>query len=62
MDVSPEDVRPATGDRLVARAVAVAVSKSRAVWRCAVFAFKDGEEKLCALAQGTIARLGAEAA
>ena len=51
-------VRPAFGERLVARAEAVAVSKSQAVCRCDVFAIKDGAEKLCAMAQGTIARLG----
>lgn len=51
-------VRPATGQRLVARADAVHVSKSQAVCRCDVFAIADGTEKLVAVAQGTIARLG----
>jgi uncharacterized protein (TIGR00369 family) len=51
-------VRPAVGERLIARAVAVAVSKSQAVCRCDVFVLNGGEEKLCAMAQGTIARLG----
>ena len=50
-------LRPAVGDWLVARADAVHVSRSQAVCRCDVFAVKDGEEKLCAVAQGTIARL-----
>jgi uncharacterized protein (TIGR00369 family) len=50
-------VRPAVGDRLVARAQAVHVGKSQAVCRCDVFAVVNGEEKLCAIAQGTIARL-----
>jgi uncharacterized protein (TIGR00369 family) len=50
-------VRPAVGERLIARAEAQAVSKSQAVCRCEVFAVKDGTEKLCALAQGTIVRL-----
>lgn len=50
-------VRPAVGERLIARAEAQAVSKTQAVCRCEVFAVKDGHEKLCALAQGTIARL-----
>jgi len=53
-------LRPALGERLVARADAVAVSKRQAVCRCEVFAVKDGAEKLCALAQGTIARLGGD--
>lgn len=52
-------VRPAVGTRLVARAQAVAVSASQAVCRCDVFAVDDAGEKLCALAQGTIVRLGA---
>jgi uncharacterized protein (TIGR00369 family) len=51
-------VRPAVGERLIARASADAVSKTQAVCRCEVFAVKDGVEKLCALAQGTIVRLG----
>jgi uncharacterized protein (TIGR00369 family) len=50
-------VRPAVGERLIARATADAVSKTQAVCRCEVFAVKDGAEKLCALAQGTIVRL-----
>ena len=49
-------VRPAVGERLIARASAEAVSKTQAVCRCEVFAVKDGAEKLCALAQGTIVR------
>jgi uncharacterized protein (TIGR00369 family) len=47
-------VRPAVGDRLVARAEAVHVGKSQAVCRCEVFAVSATGEKLCALAQGTI--------
>jgi uncharacterized protein (TIGR00369 family) len=53
-------VRPAVGERLIARASAEAVSKTQAVCRCEVFAVKDGAEKLCALAQGTIVRLAAD--
>lgn len=47
-------VRPAVGDRLVARAEAVHVGKTQAVCRCEVFALGATGEKLCALAQGTI--------
>jgi uncharacterized protein (TIGR00369 family) len=47
-------VRPAVGDRLVARAEAVHVGKTQAVCRCEVFAVSAVGEKLCALAQGTI--------
>ena len=50
-------VRPATGERLIARAKAVHVGKSQSVCTCEVFAVTGGEEKLCAIAQGTIARL-----
>ena len=49
--------RPAVGERLIARAVAVSASKSQAVCRCDVYVVAGGVEKLCALAQGTIARL-----
>jgi len=50
-------VRPAIGERLIARARAAHVSKSQAVCQCEVFVIKAGEEKLCAVAQGTIAKL-----
>lgn len=50
-------VRPAVGERLIARARAVHVGSSQAVCTCEVFAVQGGAEKLCALAQGTIARL-----
>jgi uncharacterized protein (TIGR00369 family) len=55
-------LRPAVGERLVARAESVAVSKSQAVCRCEVFVQAGGQEKLCALAQGTIVRLGGDPA
>ena len=50
-------VRPAIGERLIARARAVHVSQSQAVCQCEVFAVTAGQEKLCAIAQGTIAKL-----
>ncbi|MBW8468446.1 MAG: PaaI family thioesterase [Thiobacillus sp.] len=52
-------LRPAIGEHLIARAEAVHTGKSQAVCRCDVFVVKDGEEKLCAVAQGTIAALPA---
>ena len=55
-------LRPAVGERLIARAHAVHTGKSQAVCRCDVFVVKDGEEKLCAVAQGTIAALPPAAA
>ncbi|WP_422842522.1 PaaI family thioesterase [Acidovorax sp. M2(2025)] len=54
-------VRPALGERLVARAEAVHHGKSQAVCRCEVYAVQQGQEKLCAVAQGTIAALPAGA-
>lgn len=50
-------VRPAMGESLVARASVVHAGNTQAVCRCDVFVSNDGEEKLCATAQGTIARL-----
>jgi len=50
-------LRPAIGERLIARAEAVHTGTSQAVCRCDVFVLKDGVEKLCAVAQGTIAAL-----
>ena len=50
-------VRPAVGERLIARARAEHVGRTQAVCRCEVFVVSGGEEKLCALAQGTIAAL-----
>lgn len=50
-------VRPAVGELLIARAQAVHVGRSQAVCRCDVFAVQGGVEKLCAVAQGTIAAL-----
>ncbi|HEY4067852.1 MAG TPA: PaaI family thioesterase [Burkholderiaceae bacterium] len=50
-------VRPAVGERLVARARAVHVGKTQSVCQCEVFVVTGVDEKLCAIAQGTIARL-----
>lgn len=52
-------LRPAVGERLVARAHALHAGRSQAVCRCDVFVVSGGEEKLCAVAQGTIAALPA---
>lgn len=53
-------VRPAMGRQLVARASVVHVGRSQAVCRCDVYAVDAaGVEKLCAIAQGTIALMGA---
>jgi len=50
-------LRPAVGELLIARAEAVNAGRTQAVCRCDVFAVKDGIEKLCAVAQGTIVKL-----
>ena len=53
-------VRPAVGDWLVARATAVHAGRTQAVCRCDVYVLAGGTEKLCAVAQGTIALMGAK--
>jgi uncharacterized protein (TIGR00369 family) len=53
-------VRPAVGERLIARAHTVHVGKTQTVCRCDVFVVLDGQEKMCAVAQGTIAALPAK--
>jgi uncharacterized protein (TIGR00369 family) len=52
-------VRPAIGERLIARAHVVHAGSSQAVCRCDVFVLAEGAEKLCSVAQGTIAKLPA---
>lgn len=52
-------VRPAIGQEIVVRAVAVQAGKSQAACRCDIFVVNEGKETLCAIAQGTIARLSA---
>lgn len=52
-------VRPAIGQELVARAAAVHAGKSQAACRCDIYVVNEGKELLCAIAQGTIARLAA---
>lgn len=49
-------LRPVRGETLVARASVVNAGRRHAVCRCKVFAASaDGDETLCAAAQGTIA-------
>ncbi len=50
-------IRPGVGERLVARAEVVGHGRRQAVTRCDIFTVVDGEEKLCAAAQGTIVKL-----
>jgi uncharacterized protein (TIGR00369 family) len=51
-------LRPARGERLIARASVVSTSNRQAVCRCDVWAVQEGEETLCAAAQGTIVAFG----
>ena len=51
-------LKPAQGERLVARARVVHAGQRQAVCRCEVFDVRAGEETLCAVAQGTIVKLG----
>jgi uncharacterized protein (TIGR00369 family) len=51
-------LRPAVGERLLARARTVHVGSSQAVCQCEIVVVAGGVEKLCAVAQGTIAKLG----
>jgi acyl-coenzyme A thioesterase PaaI-like protein len=39
---------------------AIHVSRTQAVWQCDVFAVIRGDEKVCAVAQSTMARLPAQ--
>ena len=50
-------LRPARGEALVARAEVVHCGRTQAVCRCDVFSSGCGAERLCATAQGTIAKL-----
>ena len=50
-------LRPGEGQRLVARAEVVGHGRRQAVTRCEVFSVVDGEERLCAAAQGTIVKV-----
>lgn len=47
-------LKPAVGSLLVARAHAKSVGKRQAVCLCEIYAVDNGEEKLCAIAQGTV--------
>ncbi|MEX2497647.1 MAG: PaaI family thioesterase [Wenzhouxiangellaceae bacterium] len=50
-------LRPALGERLIARARAVNAGKQQAVCQCEIFCVSTDGEKLCAVAQGTIVRV-----
>jgi uncharacterized protein (TIGR00369 family) len=50
-------LRPAMGTVLIARATVVYSSKTQAVCHCDVCVVSESEEHLCAVSQGTIARI-----
>ncbi|AVP58884.1 PaaI family thioesterase [Pulveribacter suum] len=50
-------VRPALGAKLTARASVVSSGKRQAVCQCQIFCHEGGEEKLVAVALGTIAKV-----
>tara|TARA_R100000365_G_scaffold3395_1_gene11068 strand:- start:10037 stop:10462 length:426 start_codon:yes stop_codon:yes gene_type:complete len=51
-------LRPAKGARLEARAKARSTGRRQAVCHSEIYVIEDGQETLCALAQGTITSLG----
>lgn len=51
-------LRPAKGARLIARARVIGSGANQAVCACDIFSIDNGEEKLCAAAQGTIWKIG----
>lgn len=51
-------LRPASGERLLARATVVHATRRQAVCRCDLFMVQNGVETLCATAQGTIVTYG----
>lgn len=50
-------VNPAVGELLIARSAVISSSKRQAVCSCSVFAVKEGQESLVAIAQGTITKI-----
>jgi uncharacterized protein (TIGR00369 family) len=50
--------KPAVGDTIIARAKAVVTTRRQAVCTCSIFVRNEDEEKLVAVAQGTIVAAG----
>ena len=50
-------LRPAVGEKLIAKASVVYAGKTQATCRCDVFTVTGGKEKLVAVAQGTIVKI-----
>jgi uncharacterized protein (TIGR00369 family) len=58
LEIKLNYLRPAVGERLVARGWVVSAGRRNAVCRCDVLVVNEGVETLCAAGQGTIARRG----
>lgn len=52
-------VRPATGDKLIARATVLHSGKRQSTCECKVYTIANGEEKLVAVSLGTISKIDA---
>ncbi|HTH62916.1 MAG TPA: PaaI family thioesterase [Paraburkholderia sp.] len=50
-------LRPALGGTLVARAKVLHAGRQQATCQCSVYVMEDGDERLIAIAQGTIVRM-----
>lgn len=51
-------LKPADGSLLIARSSVISSSKHQAVCRCEIFVENEGQQELCAVAQGTIVKVG----
>lgn len=47
-------LRPAVGDKLIARATALGAGRNQGVARCDIYAVAEGAEKLCATGLGSV--------
>lgn len=50
-------VKPALGDRLIAKATAKSIGKKQAVCIAEIYAVHQGQEYLCSIAQGTVIKV-----
>ncbi|MCF8110137.1 MAG: PaaI family thioesterase [Desulfobacteraceae bacterium] len=51
-------IRPATGSHIISSAEIIHTGKNQAVCKCEVFSVNQGNQALCAVAQGTISKIG----
>lgn len=51
-------LRPAIGSELIARATVIYAGKTQAICRCDLYVVNEGQENLCAVSLGTIAKIG----